>query len=79
MEELPYSENEMEVEDIEDVELEFKSGGKKLKKSKKKRDVYKKTRKKHNKKINIENSYSSKKLIKNKKQEKKIIKKREKQ
>ena len=32
MEELPYSENEMEVEDIEDVELEFKSGGKKLKK-----------------------------------------------
>ena len=52
-------------------------GGKKLKKSKKKRNVYKKTRKKHNKKINIENSYSSKKLIKNKKTRKK--KKKEKQ
>ena len=68
MEELPY--NEMEVEDIVDA------GGKKLKKCKKKRNVYKKTRKKHNKKINIENSYSNKKLIKNKKTRKKNNKKK---
>ena len=60
----------------EDELMEIDGGGKKLKKSKKKRNVYKKTRKKHNKKINIENPYNSKKLIKNKKTRKKHNKKK---
>ena len=62
---------------VENVDVDMTTGGgKKLKKSKKKRNVYKKTRKKHNKKINIENPYNSKKLIKNKKTRKKHNKKK---
>ena len=71
---LDYDEDEDKDKD-KDVAMTT-AGGKKLKKCKKKRNVYKKTRKKHNKKINIENSYSNKKLKKNKKTRKKNNKKK---